>query len=479
MQLTHLTTAVLAVLGLARAAAVGKGGDWDAGGAGRERSPSAQHGRRHRHRRHREDTPCPPCPQDAGCPADLSVCTTRIGNYTMMTRPVPWLQAQAACARFGLQLAAVTTPSFLAATQVAFGCSGAFSESYVGSWDGNAYGGRPLVLATGSAAPGGTIVEVADGEVPRNVLCQLASDQPCGAVQPVAASVTPACPRPCPPPRPRPCDRSHDDHKPCPVPRPCRLACRTPQVIIPKTKCVRCFCRRRVDCPGRRRRRSSTGRTRSTTRSTTTTPLLVSLRPPVLSTESQVTVGPNLPSTLLVTALTSTSAPTSSSALALPTVPAASTSTAPPRARPSSTRAPGRTTSTAAATSAVGKLDSALIALQKWMFLGSPEKANGVDAAEGDEGDEDEGMDGDDDGADEDEDGADNDDGDNGEGYSDDEDGEKFNVAMDGDMDESKALPFPAESCGSECVCYACHEFVNRLPQHQHHHCDDCDMKAE
>lgn len=148
-----------------------------------------------------------------------------MGNFTVITNPVPWGQAENACGMIGLQLARIDINNFMDSTNIAFQCSGAQSQTWIKSWNGDVYAGTGLVLSTGNAAPGGAINEVNDGNVPRNVLCEAAA----GPI------VTPQCRRN------KPCGCNHGTDCGCQRNRPERYQ--------PKMKCLRCFCRRQVQCP--------------------------------------------------------------------------------------------------------------------------------------------------------------------------------------------------------------------------------------
>lgn len=133
----------------------------------------SDHHRRHRrrghhhHRRRHDDERCRACP-----PRDLCLCTEKVGHYTVITRPIPHCQAEAACATIGLRMARIDINNFMDSTMAAFKCSGPFSQTWIKSWNGDDYRNKGIVLSTGSAAPGGSINEVLDGEFGRNVLCE-------------------------------------------------------------------------------------------------------------------------------------------------------------------------------------------------------------------------------------------------------------------------------------------------------------------
>lgn len=142
----------------------GKGGDRD---GSRPHRRHRSHRRHRRHRSHHDHDRCRACP-----PKDLCLCTEKIGNYTVITRPISHCQAEAACATIGLRMARIDITNFMDATMAAFKCSGPFSQTWVKSWNGDDYGDKGLVMSTGSAAPGGSINEVLDGEFGRNVMCE-------------------------------------------------------------------------------------------------------------------------------------------------------------------------------------------------------------------------------------------------------------------------------------------------------------------
>lgn len=359
-----------------------------------------RHHRRHHDHHHHED--CPPC--------DLSICTSKFGNFTVITRPVTWEQAPNSCAMIGLRLARINIENFMDATNAAFKCSGPFSQSWVHSWNGDAYGGKGLVLSTGNAAPGGAINEVVDCNTGRNVVCEV-SDGPVKKPD---------------------CDHDH---------RGCHCGCNRPgcqcgtnptprpePVLHSKMKCLRCFCRRNAECP-------------------------LQGGPSVVPV---VPVGP--------TGVT-------------PIVPVPSST-----GRPTSTR--GRPTQTPVVKAAEQKKDTGAVeqkqagAVEKALnavgrFIQIPkqkeqaqEKSGAFDKKEydgEDEEDDEHHGEGDDEGEEEEEEYEE----------EDQEDYEVEQVVFDNDAKSlEKGFPFMPETCGAQCVCYACKDYEPERHHHRrcHHH---------
>jgi hypothetical protein len=102
----------------------------------------------------------------AGCP------THSPAGFHVIQSGVPFSAARQACASFGMDLADVDIYTFLEVTDLAFHCSGAFSQSWIGSYWGDSYGGSCLVLSTGNMAPGGAINVPADCNTARPVICK-------------------------------------------------------------------------------------------------------------------------------------------------------------------------------------------------------------------------------------------------------------------------------------------------------------------
>lgn len=356
---------------------------------------------RHRHRRHHshdhdhDHKDCPPC--------DLSVCTSKFGNFTVITRPVTWDQAPNSCAMIGLRLARINIENFMDATNAAFKCSGPFSQSWVHSWNGDAYGGKGLVLSTGNAAPGGAINEVVDCNAGRNVVCE-------STCEPVK----------------RP-DCNHDrreSHCGCnrpscqcgkkPMPRP-------EPVLHSKMKCLRCFCRRNAECP-------------------------LQGSPPIGPTGIVPPITPSIPRP------TSTRTPTTT------------------RGRP--TQLPGPPAKAAeqkndigaAEEKQVGAVEKALNAVGRFIQIPNQkdqaQEKSATDEVKKEQGGDDE----------EDLEDGEGDEGEDEEDYdeeADQEDYEVEQVVFDNDSKSlEKGFPFMPETCGAQCVCYACKDYE---PERHHH----------
>lgn len=70
---------------------------------------------------------------------------------------VPFHRAKEACRAFNMTLADVNWYNFNEATDLAFRCSGAFSQTWIGSFSGDDYNGTCLTLNIGAMAPGGSV----------------------------------------------------------------------------------------------------------------------------------------------------------------------------------------------------------------------------------------------------------------------------------------------------------------------------------
>jgi len=109
-----------------------------------------------------------------GCP------TQSPSGFHIIQSPVPFSAAAAACRTFGMELADLDIYNFLEVTDLAFHCSGPFSQSWIRSYWGDTYGGSCLVLSTGNMSPGGAI------NVPVS----------CNTALPVVCRVTKGCQQP-------------------------------------------------------------------------------------------------------------------------------------------------------------------------------------------------------------------------------------------------------------------------------------------
>jgi hypothetical protein len=114
---------------------------------------------------HPTPTPTPPPP-----PPPSTVCPITQGGMHVVRQAVPVGQAAAVCTAQGMTLAPLNNGNMVAASNVAFACSGANSITWVGSWDGWDYGGIGLGMTTGNASPGATINVYNDGSS-HYVLC--------------------------------------------------------------------------------------------------------------------------------------------------------------------------------------------------------------------------------------------------------------------------------------------------------------------
>lgn len=106
-------------------------------------------------------------------------CPTLKHGLALVNTHVPFCEAAKVCHSYDMDLANLDIFNFLDATDVAFQCAGAFSQSWINSWSENSYGHSCLALSTGVSAPGGAIniPDSCNKKLP--VLCQ-ARKSPCG-----------------------------------------------------------------------------------------------------------------------------------------------------------------------------------------------------------------------------------------------------------------------------------------------------------
>lgn len=102
-----------------------------------------------------------------GCPKQSP------SGFTVIKSGVPFSAAEAACRSFGMELANIDIYNFLEVTDLAFHCSGAFSQSWIRSYWGDTYGGSCLVLSTGNMSPGGAINVPVSCNTALPVICQI------------------------------------------------------------------------------------------------------------------------------------------------------------------------------------------------------------------------------------------------------------------------------------------------------------------
>lgn len=101
-----------------------------------------------------------------GCP------THSPSGFHIIKSGVPFSAAEKACRSFGMELADVDIYNFLEVTDLAFHCSGAFSQSWIKSYWGDTYGGSCLVLSTGNMSPGGAVNVPVDCNAAYPVVCR-------------------------------------------------------------------------------------------------------------------------------------------------------------------------------------------------------------------------------------------------------------------------------------------------------------------
>ncbi len=92
-------------------------------------------------------------------------------GFHIIKSGVPFSAAEKACKSFGMELANIDIYNFLEATDLAFHCSGAFSQSWIRSYWGDTYGGSCLALSTGNMSPGGAINVPVDCNAANPVIC--------------------------------------------------------------------------------------------------------------------------------------------------------------------------------------------------------------------------------------------------------------------------------------------------------------------
>lgn len=343
---------------------------------------------------------------------------TKIGNFTVITRPVTWEQAPKSCAMLGLRLAKIDIENFIDATNGAFQCSGPFSQSWVHSWNGDASGGSPLVLSTGSAVPGGAINLVTDGSVSRNAICEVSPE-------PV---VKPRCGEHA--------DEGHEHGSGCGCAGSRGLGCgcsrhghheRKP-VLHGKMKCLRCFCRNQVECPvldGENLRpvvKNPTHHTASPAKPIASTPAKTHEKEHVAHHKDQAKEQKEDKKQMSHQKEQKPAEQKKESEI--------------------------KDDKTAKALKAIGR------------FFHVQDTKDAGDEQVHDDGDAEniEGEDGEDGGEDD---------------YYSDEDQEIEEVIFDQEeKNVAKGLPFPPQTCGSQCVCYACKDFEPERRRHhgRHHH---------
>lgn len=122
-----------------------------------------------------------------GCPKQSP------SGFHVIQSGVPFSAAEAACKTFGMELANIDIYNFLEVTDLAFHCSGAFSQSWIRSYWGDTYGGSCLVLSTGNMSPGGAINVPVSCNTALPVICQVSKQPlPCSDAQ---CSAGKPCPR--------------------------------------------------------------------------------------------------------------------------------------------------------------------------------------------------------------------------------------------------------------------------------------------
>jgi len=106
------------------------------------------------------------------------VCRADSSNYGIPQTPNGATFAQAAqeCQNIGMQFADITINLWNEATSLAFNCSGANTQTWMKSWQGDSYGGECIALYTGSGRPGGSINVMPNCSDHRLVLCKSAQE---------------------------------------------------------------------------------------------------------------------------------------------------------------------------------------------------------------------------------------------------------------------------------------------------------------
>ena len=134
------------------------------------RQPHQQHGHGHRHPQHQHDHHQHHHKHGHGHRQPKHHEPCECGDF-FVTPKVPFCEAASACHEQGGYLAELNNGNFLRATEVAFYRNGAFTESWVRSFDGDSHHDACLMLSTGAAAPGGAVNVAADCNRRRHALC--------------------------------------------------------------------------------------------------------------------------------------------------------------------------------------------------------------------------------------------------------------------------------------------------------------------
>lgn len=110
--------------------------------------------------------PHPPHPQPG------KICKVSQAGLHVVDELVLGPKAGEVCLRNGMKLAQLTNENFIAATNVAFACSGAESTSWIGAWNGQTWAGQEGLGLTVASVPGGGAINTYNDGKRRKVLCQ-------------------------------------------------------------------------------------------------------------------------------------------------------------------------------------------------------------------------------------------------------------------------------------------------------------------
>ena len=114
----------------------------------------------------------PPHPHPHPQPHPGKICKVSQAGLHVIDEKVLGPDAGAACLRKGMRLAQLTNENFIAATNVAFACSGAESTTWIGAWNGQTWAGQEGLGLTVASVPGGGAINTYNDGKRRKVMCQ-------------------------------------------------------------------------------------------------------------------------------------------------------------------------------------------------------------------------------------------------------------------------------------------------------------------
>ena len=138
---------------------------------------SHDHHRRPHHPNHHHNSTIPRPHPHRQCPTSehMNVCPCKPEPHTGMAvlrNRYTFKEAKCACEEIGMELAAVNADNFVAVSRLGHDCAGPVESAWIGSWNGDDYGGKAcLVFHTGSAAGSGSI-NTGDCHSRRPAFCQ-------------------------------------------------------------------------------------------------------------------------------------------------------------------------------------------------------------------------------------------------------------------------------------------------------------------